>query len=123
MALPTPRPAYEETLVVSSSFTVTGGGTISVATPYRGVIGAIYLAPADGGAITGSATLTVSVENVSVGTLAMAASAAGFASGGPTAFSPRAPVIDGDIIKLALGAGMTNGTFAIFSIIIRQATS
>jgi len=123
MAYPTQRRLNEKYLIATGSFTVSAGGTISVAAPGRGEIKAIYLSPADGGAMTGSAVLTVSVENISVGTFTLPATAAGFASGGDTSFSPRAFVVDGDIIKLVLAVGLTNGTSANFTIVLTERTA
>jgi len=123
MAYPTQRRLNEKYVTVVGA-PVTGPVTISVAAPGRGEIKAIYLAPADGNAMTGtSALLTVSVENISVGTVTLLATAAGFASGGDTSFSPRAFVVDGDIIKLALAAGLTNATNAVFTIVLTERTA
>ena len=124
MALPVQRRTYDVALQAVATFTVTAGGTISIACPYRGEITAIFLTAADGGALGGStATLTVSVQNVSVGTLALATAAAGFASGGDTAFSPRAFVQSGDVIKLALATNLTNATNAQFTVLITERTA
>lgn len=123
MPLPTPRGLYDRAICVAATFTFTAGGTISVATPYRGEIVAIYAAPADGGALAGTtATLTVSVQNTSVGTHSLATASAGFATGGDTGFSPRAFVQPGDVIKLVLAANLTNATNANFVIVIRERT-
>jgi hypothetical protein len=123
MALPVPRPLEDKVLVATGTFSVTAGGTISVASPYRGEIVAIFATAADGGALGGaSATLTVSVQNTSVGTMTLATASAGFATGGDTAFSPRSSVTTGDVIKLVLAANLTNATNANFSIVIRERT-
>ena len=124
MPLPAIRPLQDHALVATATFSFTTPGTISIATPYRGEIIAIYASPADGGALTGTAaTLTVSVQNVSVGTLSLATAAAGFATGGDTAFSPRAFVNAGDVIKLVLAANLTNATNANFTVVIRERTA
>ena len=123
MPLPVNRPLQDHALVAPGSFTFTAGGTISIASPYRGEIISIFAAPADGNAITGTAVLTVSVANASVGTLTFAAVSAGAATGGDTAFSPRAFVQAGDVIKLVLAAGQTNGTNASFTVIVRERTA
>jgi len=65
----------------------------------------------------------VSVENSSVGTLTCNTAAAGFASGGDTAFSPRAFVLTSDVIKLALGANLTNAANAVFTVVVRERTT
>jgi hypothetical protein len=123
MPLPAPRPIYHRALQAVATFTVTAGGTISIASPYRGEIAAIFLTAADGGALGGAtATLTVSVQNASVGTHVLATAAAGFASGGDTSFSPRAFVNVGDVIKLALAANLTNATNAQFTVVIAERT-
>ena len=123
MALPSPRPLEDRCLVATSTFTFTAGGTIAVACPYRGEIVSIFAAPADGGALAGSAaTLTVSVENTSVGTMTLNTASAGFATGGDTAFSPRTFVQPGDVIKLALATNLTNANNANFSVVIRERT-
>jgi hypothetical protein len=70
-----------------------------------------------------AATLTVSVANSSVGTLSLATVSAGAATGGDTAFSPRAFVQAGDVIKLALATNLTNATNANFTVVIRQRTA
>ena len=124
MALSVNRPLQDHALVATGTFTITAGGTISIASPYRGEIIAIYATAADGGALGGSAaTLTVSVQNTSVGTLSMATASAGFATGGDTAFTPRAFVQAGDVIKLALAANLTNATNANFTVVIRERTA
>lgn len=123
MALQAPRALYDRAICVTGTFTFTAGGTISVATPYRGEIVSIFAAPADGGALGGSAaTLTVSVQNTSVGTLSLATASAGFATGGDTSFSPRALVQVGDVIKLVLATNLTNANNANFVIVIRERT-
>jgi hypothetical protein len=123
MVLPVSRPLEDRVLVATGTFTFTAGGTISIASPVRGEIVSIYASPADGGALAGSAaTLTVSVANASVGTLSLATTAAGVATGGDTAFSPRAIVQAGDIIKLVLATNLTNATNANFSVVIRDRT-
>ena len=124
MPLSVNRPLQDHALVATGTFTFTAGGTISIASPYRGEIIGIYASPADGGALGGSAaTLTVSVANSSVGTLSLATVSAGTATGGDTAFSPRAFVQAGDIIKLALGINLTNATNANFTVVIRERTA
>jgi len=124
MALPVIRPLQDHALVATGTFTFTAGGTISIASPYRGEIISIFAAPADGGALAGSAaTLTVSVANASVGTLSLATVSAGAATGGDTAFSPRAFVNAGDVIKLVLATNLTNTNNANFTIIIRERTA
>ena len=124
MALPVNRPLQDHALVATGPFTFSAGGTISIASPYRGEIIAIYASPADGGVLTGTAaTLTVSVANSSVGTLSLATASAGAAAGGDTAFSPRAFVNAGDVIKLVLATNLTNATNANFTIVIRERTA
>ena len=124
MTLPVNRPLQDHAMVATGTFTFTAGGTISIASPYRGEIIAIYASPADGGALTGTAaTLTVSVANSSVGTLSLATASAGTAAGGDTAFSPRAFVNGGDVIKLVLATNLTNATNANFTIVIRERTA
>ena len=51
------------------------------------------------------------------------ASLAGAATGGDTAFSPRAFVQAGDIIKLALATNLTNATNANFTVVVRERTA
>src|SRR5712664_2799248 len=104
MALPSALRDYDITLSVLSAPTITGGFTISVPSPTRGEIIAVYLAPSDASAITGSATLTFTVANVVGATVALAASAIGIASGTTAAsgvtLSARQFVNEGDIIKM-----------------------
>jgi hypothetical protein len=124
MPLPVPRPLQDHVLIATGIFTFTAGGTIAIASPYRGEIVAVYGAPADGGALGGaSATLTVSVANSSVGVLTLGAVSAGAATGGDTAFSPRALVNAGDVIKLVLGTNLTNANNANFAVVIRERTA
>ena len=124
MAINAGRPLIDNALQAVGTFTVTAGGTISIASPFRGEIKSIYLTAADGGALGGTtATLTVSVNNTSVGTHSLATASAGFASGGDTAFSPRAFVKQGDVIKLVLVTNLTNATNAQFTVIIRNRTA
>ena len=124
MPLSVNRPLQDHALVATGTFTFTAGGTISISSPYRGEIIGIYASPADGGALAGSATtLTVSVANASVGTLTLNTVSAGAATGGDTAFSPRAFVQAGDVIKLALATNLTNATNANFTVVIRERTA
>lgn len=103
--------------------TITGGGVCSVASPTRGEILAVYLTPVAGGAITGTATLTISVNGVSGATVAMAAAAAGQASGAMVStgvtLSARQFVNESDVITLTLGSGMTGTGTGQWTVIVR----
>jgi len=122
MALPSALRDYDVTLNVNGA-AITGGFTASIPAPTRGEITGVYLAPTDGTAITGSATLTFTVANVAGSTVAMAASAIGIASGTTLAsgvtLSARQFCNEGDIIKMVLGAGMTNAAVGILTVVIR----
>jgi len=122
MALPVAVRDYDVT-VNAQTPTITTGGVCSVASPTRGEITNVYLCPVAGGAITGSATLTISVANVSGATVAMAASAIGIASGTTLAsgvtLSARQFVNEGDIILLTLGSGMTGTGTGNWTVVIR----
>src|SRR5262245_53518123 len=124
MALNTGRPFYDSTIQCVATATVTAGFTIACANPFRGEIRAIYLTAADGGALGGSpATMTVSVNNSSIGTMSFATASAGFASGGDTSFSPRAFVKAGDVIKVVLATNLTNANNGQVTMVIRQRTA
>src|SRR5882672_1945409 len=107
MALPTALRDYDITLNTTTT-AITGGFTASIGCPTRGEITGVYLTPVAGGAITGSATLTFTVGNVTGTTVAMAASAAGISSGTTAAsgvsLAARQFVNEGDIITMVLGA-------------------
>jgi hypothetical protein len=124
MPLSVQRALFDRYICVTSAVNITTGFTIALPAPCRGELVSVFLSPVDGTAITaGPATLTVSVQNISVGTLSLVAAAIGFASGGDFAFSPRAFVQAGDGIKLVLGAGLTNGAFASIVLVVRERTA
>src|SRR6267154_5860680 len=123
MALPINARDFDIALCVSTTV-ITTGSTCSVVSPTRGEITNVYLCPGiAGGAITGSATLTISVAGVSGATVAMAASASGIASGtlasGGVTLSARQFCNEGDVITLALGTGMTGTAPGQWTVTIR----
>ena len=122
MALPSQFRDFDIALSCATT-AITGGFTASVASPTRGEIVGVYLTPADGTAITGAATLTFTVDNVAGSTVAMAASAAGTASGTTVAsgvtLSARQFVSEASIVKMVLGAGMTNAAVGTLTVQVR----
>jgi len=125
MALPINENFIDSALTTQLT-AITGGATSSIGSPFRGEIVGVLLVPVGGGAITGSATLTFTVANVSGATVAMAASSAGFASGAAQAtgvtLSARQFVNEGDCITAALGSGLTGTGVGILTILIRRRT-
>lgn len=122
MAIPIQRPLYDESYgVTSGSTTITAGFTVAVPMVGRGEITDVYITPIDGtGTTSGSATLTINVENgVATATATVNPAGTGFASV-VSGFSPRLFVLDGDTVKLTLGTGLVSGAAASMSMVVRQ---
>jgi hypothetical protein len=120
MPLPNQAKEFDLPFVVPAAATITAGFTVSFASPSRGEIVGIYLAPIDGTAITGtSGVLTLTVNNVAGATATLLPAVAGQASGGYGVLSARQAVSDGDVIKAVLAAGLTSAVNGVLTVIIR----
>jgi hypothetical protein len=120
MPLPNQAKEFDLAFIVPSAATITAGFTVSFASPTRGEIVGLYLAPIDGSAITaGPAVLTLTVNNVAGATASLVAAAAGQAAGGYGVLSARQFCNDGDVIKAVLAAGLTSGQNGVLTVVIR----
>lgn len=122
MSLPIQRALYDEPYgVTSGSTTITAGFTVAIPMDGRGEITDVYICPIDGtGTTSGSATLTINVENgVSTATATVNPAGTGFASV-VNGFSPRLFVLDGDVVKMTLGTGLVSGAIASVTMVVRK---
>lgn len=121
MPLPNQLKEFDVPIIVGAAATITAGFTVSFASPTRGEIIGVYVAPIDGTQITGTTgVVTFTVNNVAGATASLAApGVAGQAAGGYGNLSARQAVNDGDIVKAVLAAGLTSGVNGVLTVIIR----